>query len=98
MGEPMIGYSGSDWSRRRITAVMGDAADRCAALAHIVGTGRLGDDIGDLRRQAQSVQVLRWAEGIFRSWAEDTTVERGIGLDDLEQARDILDTAERAMV
>ena len=97
MGEPMMGYAGVDWSRGRIAAVMGDAANRCAEMALLLASAELGADSDLLRRQAQSVTAMRWAEGVFRAWARgDAATLLQLGADDLIAARAILDTAERA--
>ncbi len=98
MGESLTGYAGADWSRRRVVAVMGDAADRCAELASLLAAAELGGDSDLLRQQAQSVRAMRWAEGVFRAWARgDAAVLLQLGSDDLTHARAILDAAEGAM-
>ena len=95
MGEPLTDY---DWSRRRVVAVMGNAARRCAELALLLASADLGADTDLLRRQAQSVGAMRWAEGVFRAWAEgDAATLQQLGPDDLTHARAILDAAEGAM-
>ena len=97
MGQPLSGYVGADWSRRRIATVMGDAADRCGGLAALLAMANLGPDPNLLRRQAQSVNAMRWAEGVFLAWARgDAASIAQLGADDLIAARNILATAERA--
>ncbi len=98
MGGSLIGYAGADWSRRRIAAVMGDAAARCAWLADLLGAVEMGDDAEMLLMQHRSVAAMRWAEGVFRAWARsEAAVLQQLGPDDLMHARAILDAAERAM-
>ena len=85
---PVGGPMTSDWSRTRVRAVMGDAAETCAAMA-------AGIDGRELEEQRQrSANVLRWAEDVFRAWADDDQVKIAqLEASDLQLARKVLETA-----
>ena len=88
VGSPMT----SDWSRTRVRAVMGDAAETCAAMATGIEAIRVGRELEEQR--LRSANVLRWAEDVFRAWADDDQVKIAqLEASDLQLARKVLETA-----
>ena len=82
----------SDWSRTRVRAVMGDAAETCAAMATGIEAIRVGREL-EVQR-LRSANVLRWAEGVFRAWADDDREKIAqLEASDLKLAREVLEAA-----